>query len=157
VAIPPLPFRSTGVYLRVMPMIDAYIPEGALEQKAEAQLLRDLTEILIRLEGFDPANERARSVTWTFLHRPNVFVAGLPATKPRYRIVTTVPEGQYNDERRSGVVREVTEAIARAEGAPFDEVRLRVWVFPLEIPDGQWGGRGEIRRLPAILAAINGG
>ena len=61
-----------------MPMIDACIPEGALQPEAEAQLMRSLVDILIRLEGFDPKNEVARAVTWTLLHRPKVFVAGIP-------------------------------------------------------------------------------
>jgi hypothetical protein len=50
----------------------------------------------------------------------------------------------------------VTEAVARAEGRPVDEVSPRVWVFPTEIPDGTWGSRGAIFRLPAIHALLAG-
>jgi phenylpyruvate tautomerase PptA (4-oxalocrotonate tautomerase family) len=139
-----------------MPMIDASIPEGALDPAAEERLLRELTDILIRLEGFDPANERVRAVTWTFLHRPKVFVAGDVPALPPYRFILLVPEGQYDDEIRTAVVREVTAAVARAEGRAFDEVSPRVWVFPTEVPDGTWGGRGQIRRLPDILAYLGG-
>lgn len=99
---------------------------------------------------------RARAATWVFLLRPEVFVAGAPAETPRYRFVVTVPEGQYDDERRKGVVREVTEAVARAEGRRCEEVSPRVWIFPVETPDGTWGSRGEIQRLPAILARLQG-
>lgn len=137
-----------------MPMIDACIPEGALQPEAEAQLMRSLADILIRLEGFDPKNEVARASTWTFLHRPKVFVAGTAPAKPRYRFIVTVPEGQYDDSRRAGVVKEMTEAVALAEQGTFEEVSQRVWVFPLEIPDGQWGGRGAIRYTPDIVARI---
>lgn len=140
-----------------MPMIDVLIPEGALKPEAEAQLLKELTDILIRAEGFAPSNRIAQSVTWLFLHRPAaVFVAGAPSTSPRYRIIPTVPEGQYNDESRNALVKEVTEAVVRAEGGTFEEVAARVWVFPTEIPDGEWGGRGVIRRLPDIQAFIAG-
>lgn len=139
-----------------MPMIDAHIPEGALAPAAEATLLRELTDILIRWEGFDPANERARAATWTFLHRPTVYVAGEAPAAPRYRFIVSVPEGQYDDERRAGVVREMTEAVARAEGADVAVLAPRVWVFPLEVNDGRWGGRGAVRRLPDILAALEG-
>ena len=79
-------------------MLDAFLPEGALELNAELQLLNELTEILIRLEGFDRASERARAATWIFLHRPKVFVAGSPAVLPRYRFITSVPEGQYTEK-----------------------------------------------------------
>jgi phenylpyruvate tautomerase PptA (4-oxalocrotonate tautomerase family) len=139
-----------------MPMIDLCIPEGALAPDAEQRLLRELAELLIRLEGFDPENERARAVTWTFLHRPQVFVAGEPVRIPRYRIVLAAPEGQYDAKVRSAVVREVAEAFARAEGTPFDEVSKRVWVFPIEVPDGAWGSRGQVQRLPDIMAFLAG-
>jgi phenylpyruvate tautomerase PptA (4-oxalocrotonate tautomerase family) len=134
-----------------MPMIDAAIPEGALTADAEGRLMRELTDILIRHEGLDPANERVQSVTWIFLQRPSLYVAGVPTQKAVYRITPSVPEGQYTDEARAGLVRQVTEAIARAEGKPFDDVAPRVWVFPTEIFDGGWGGRGVIRRLPEIM------
>ncbi len=140
-----------------MPMIDVTIPEGALKPEAEERLIKELTDILLRAEGFDPGNERAQSVTFVFLHRPAaVYVAGSRATSPRYRIVPTVPEGQYNDEARKMLVKEVTEAVARAEGGKFADVAPRVWVFPTEIPDGQWGSRGVIRPLPDIQAFIAG-
>ena len=139
-----------------MPMIDAYIPEGALDPKAEARLMEELTEILIRHEGMDPSNERIRDVTWIFVHRPQVYRAGSRAASPIYRVTPTVPEGQYNDEARAGLVKEVTEAVARAEGGNFNEVSPRVWVFPTEIFDGGWGSRGVVRRLPDIMDYFGG-
>ena len=139
-----------------MPMIDALIPEGALDPQAEAQLMLELTEILIRHEGLDPTNERIREATWIFVHRPVLYRAGLPIKAPAYRITPTVPEGQYTDETRASLVKEVTEAVARAENMPFNEVSTRVWVFPTEIFDGGWGGRGVVRRLPDIMEYFGG-
>jgi phenylpyruvate tautomerase PptA (4-oxalocrotonate tautomerase family) len=140
-----------------MPMIDATIPEGALTPAAEARLLRELTDILITHEGFDPASKVAQAVSVVFLHRPAaVFVGGQACESPRYRIVPTVPEGQYTDASRQALVKDVTNAVVRAEGGSFEDVAPRVWVFPTEIPDGQWGGRGVIRRLPDIQAFIAG-
>lgn len=140
-----------------MPMIDVLIPEGALKPEAETRLLKELTDILIKAEGFDPSNQIAQSVTVIFLHRPAaVFVAGARSTSPRYRIVPSVPEGQYNDESRAALVKDVTEAVVRAEGGKFEDVAPRVWVFPTEVADGEWGGRGLIRRLPEIQALIAG-
>lgn len=77
-----------------MPMLDAYIPEGALSADAEKALISQLTDILLRNEGANPEDPRTREIAWVFLHRPaTVFVAGEPATAPRYRIVASVPEG----------------------------------------------------------------
>ncbi|MBN3788460.1 Tautomerase enzyme [Burkholderia sp. Ac-20353] len=140
-----------------MPMIDATIPEHALSPEAEARLLKEMTDILLRAEGFDPANEIAQSVSVVFLHRPaGTWVGGERSTKPRYRIVPTVPEGQYTDAARETLVREITAAVVRAEGGTHDDVSPRVWVFPTEMPDGQWGSRGVVRRLPDIQAFIAG-
>lgn len=140
-----------------MPMIDATIPEGALRPYAEERLLKELGDILIGHEGFDPANETAQSVTVVFLHRPvAVFVAGAPSAKPRYRIVPTVPEGQYTEASRKALVKDVTEAVVRAEGGSFEDVAPRVWVFPSEIEDGTWGSRGSIHRIADIQAFIAG-
>src|SRR5262245_5925867 len=84
-----------------MPMIDVTIPEGALHPDAEAKLIKELGDILIGHEGFDPANKVAQSVTVAFVHRPAaVYVGGEVAPAPRYRIVPSVPEGQYTAASR---------------------------------------------------------
>ncbi|KGS04888.1 tautomerase family protein [Burkholderia sp. ABCPW 111] len=129
-----------------MPMIDAYIPEGALAPQAEAQLMRELTDILIRHEDLDPDDPRVRDAAWIFVHRPTaVYRAGALAAAPIFRIVASVPEGQYTDAARASLVKEVTAAIARAEGTPADEIGARAWIFPTEIGDGGWGSRGSVR------------
>jgi phenylpyruvate tautomerase PptA (4-oxalocrotonate tautomerase family) len=140
-----------------MPMIDVTIPEGALKPEAEARLMKELGDILIGHEGFDPANKVAQSVTVVFLHRPAaVYVAGQRSPSPRYRVVPSVPEGQYTDASRRALVKDVTDTVVRADGGTYEEVAPRVWVFPTEIPDGQWGSRGVIRPLPDIQAFIAG-
>ncbi|TDG07131.1 Tautomerase enzyme [Paraburkholderia guartelaensis] len=140
-----------------MPMIDALWPEDALTPEAEARLVKELTNILIHAEGYDPGNRIAQGVTVLYLHRPAaVYVAGERSTLPRYRIVPSAPEGQYTDASRKALVKSVTEAVARAEGRPFEDVSPRVWVFPTEIPDGTWGSRGSIWTLPDIHALLEG-
>jgi phenylpyruvate tautomerase PptA (4-oxalocrotonate tautomerase family) len=135
-----------------MPMIDVYAQEGALLPEAESALLGRLTDILLTWEAFDPTSPEARAVSWAFLHRPAaVYVAGAPADAPRYKIVATVPEGQLDEDSRAGLVADVTEAVLDAEEGAWPRNSGRVWVFPLEIPDGQWGGGGRIARLADIL------
>ena len=140
-----------------MPMIDALWPEDALTPEGEARLVKELTDILIKAEGYDPANPIAQRVTVFHLHRPAaIYIGGERTNTIRYRIIPSVPEGQYTDESRRALVRAVTQAVARAEGRPFDDVAPRVWVFPTEIPDGAWGTRGAIWTLPDIHALLAG-
>jgi phenylpyruvate tautomerase PptA (4-oxalocrotonate tautomerase family) len=59
-----------------VPLLDAYTPEGALSADAERELLAKLSDLLLEYEGVDPGNESARHLTWVFVHRPEVYVAG---------------------------------------------------------------------------------
>ena len=67
-----------------------------------------------------------------------------PSKLPRYRIIPSAPEGQYR------------EAVVRAENTPFKEIAPRVWIFPTDVPDGEWGANGRITRLPDIHAMLVG-
>jgi phenylpyruvate tautomerase PptA (4-oxalocrotonate tautomerase family) len=138
-------------------MLDVTIPEGALPDRAEQQLLARLTDVLLEHEGADPSNPLARSVAWVFLHRPAaVFVAGEPEQEPHYRVVVTVPQGQFDDERRSAMVAAVTEAVLDAEEGTRRRDASRVWVFPTEMPEGTWGAAGRIARLADIVECVVG-
>jgi phenylpyruvate tautomerase PptA (4-oxalocrotonate tautomerase family) len=139
-----------------MPMLDAFIPEGALRPEAEARLVARVTDLLLQHEGVDPTNERGRSLAWVFVHRPTVFVAGAPASRPRYRLVASVPEGQYDDERRAAVVASMTDAVLDAEEGAHPREPDRVWVLTHEVPDGTWGAGGRVTRLPDIAAFVVG-
>ena len=141
-----------------MPMLDVYIPDGALTTEVEDDLVARLTDLLLTHEGVNPENARARELAWVWVHRPaRVFVAGKPADRPRYKLVPQVPEGQYDDQRRAAILAEATEAVLDAEeqmGRTRDP--NNVWVFHTEIPDGTWGGAGQIVRLGDIAALVLG-
>lgn len=140
-----------------MPMLDAYIPEGALPAATEKELLRTLTDVLLKEEGADPGNPAARNLAKVWLHRPAGFLhAGEEPDAPHYRIIASVPEGQFDDERRASMVAKVTEAILDAEDGRYERDPMRVWVFATEIPDGTWGGGGRIARLADIAAIVTG-
>jgi phenylpyruvate tautomerase PptA (4-oxalocrotonate tautomerase family) len=140
-----------------MPMLDAYIPDGALAKDAEQQLLSKLTDLLIVNEGADPANPQVRSIAWLFVHRPTeVYVAGARAELPRYRFVASVPEGQYDPARRQAMVSEITEAVLDAEQGAYDRDPARVWVFTPEVQDGTWGALGGIVTLADIATFATG-
>jgi phenylpyruvate tautomerase PptA (4-oxalocrotonate tautomerase family) len=139
-----------------MPMLDAYIPEGALMPEAERKLLGTCTDLLLEHEGGDPENETFRSLAWVFVHRHETYVAGAPAEAPHYRFVCQVPEGQYDEERRAAVTKAMTEALVEAEGGTWPDPVARVWVFTFEVPDGTWGGLGRVVTLPDIAEHVIG-
>jgi phenylpyruvate tautomerase PptA (4-oxalocrotonate tautomerase family) len=71
-------------------------------------------------------------------------------------VIASVPEGQFDPERRQKMVEEVTGAILDAEGGAYERDPLRVWVFPNEIPDGTWGAGGRIFTLGDIAGFVLG-
>lgn len=138
-----------------MPMLDAYIPEDALDPSSEKELVAKLSEILLEWEGADPTNPVARSIAWVFLHRPTeVYVGGDVPDEPRYRIVASVPEGQLDARRRQGMVEAVTKAVLDAEPEDRSHDPSRVWVFPNSVPEGTWGGGGQIFGLADIATFV---
>jgi phenylpyruvate tautomerase PptA (4-oxalocrotonate tautomerase family) len=140
-----------------MPMLDAYIPEGSLSDDAEKELVSKLTDILLRTEGADPTDPVARSIACVSVHRPaKVYIGAEAAEAPWYRIFASVPEGQYDDERRQAVVEQVTEAVLDAEHGAYERNPMRVWVFPNEVPEGTWGALGNILRLADIIGFVVG-
>ena len=140
-----------------MPMLDAYIPQGALTPQAEELLLSEFTDLLIRHEGADPANPQVRSIAWVFLHRPAaVLVGGSPAGEPRYRFIASVPEGQFDADRRQGMVEGITEAVLDAEAGAYERDPMRVWVFTPEVPDGTWGAGARVVTLADIATFATG-
>jgi phenylpyruvate tautomerase PptA (4-oxalocrotonate tautomerase family) len=140
-----------------MPMLDAYIPAGALSPTAEDKLLADLTDLLITHEGADASNPQVRSIAWLFVHRPEaVYVAGSRASAPHYRFIASVPEGQYDPERRQAMVQSITEAVLDAEDGEHERDPMRVWVFTPEIPDGTWGALGRVVTLADIATFATG-
>ena len=132
-----------------MPMIDLTVPRGALSDEAKAELMAALSRTVLKWEG--AGNKAAESIAWSFLHEPALAtVFGQPLTEPRYRLVVGIPQGLLDDEERLGMVAEMTDQVLRAEkgaAALTRDDRLRVWVLINEIPEGHWGGGGQIFRL----------
>jgi hypothetical protein len=117
-----------------MPIMDAFIPEGALTPSAEGRLMKELTDILVSLEGIEPENEQAREATVIFVHRPTVLAAAAPVRLPRYRFVPSLAKERDDHDALRLVEKAVIEAVARAEGTSFESARGRVWLSPWEIP-----------------------
>jgi phenylpyruvate tautomerase PptA (4-oxalocrotonate tautomerase family) len=143
-----------------MPMIDLTLPEGALSAEARDSLAERLTTTLLHYEGADEL-PFARQIAWVYFdERPagSTYVAGEPASEPRYRVLVTIPAGAItDDERKAGLVADITREVLAAEGAEDDGQAIRVWVFIHEVPDGHWGAAGRIFRLRDIAKLVGTG
>jgi phenylpyruvate tautomerase PptA (4-oxalocrotonate tautomerase family) len=77
--------------------------------------------------------------------------AGVPTDVPIYRVNATVPEGAMNEERKAGLVKDVTDLLLEADGGEPDP--LRVWVLIGEVPNGNWGAAGQVIDFAQLRAA----
>ena len=143
-----------------MPLIDVTLPEGALTEEQRNALGERLTNTVLKWEGAaDIPFSRQITVVY-FDERPagSIYVAGAQETEPRYRVLVTIPEGSItDDERKAGMVEEMTRDVVEVDGSEDETASFRVWVFIHEVPDGHWAGAGQIFRLRDIVKLARSG
>ena len=134
-----------------MPLIDLTMPAGTLDAEVRGDLVRTLGSTLLRWEGAPPT-DFFKSIMWVHVHElpaEAVNASGRPVAEPHFRIDVTVPEGALSDRRKEGAVKELTEAVLEAAELD-DSAAIRVWVLIHEVPDGNWGGAGQIVRFAQL-------
>jgi phenylpyruvate tautomerase PptA (4-oxalocrotonate tautomerase family) len=134
-----------------MPQIQLTVPTGSLTDEGRVTIQKTLAGVLLKWEGA-PDNEFFRAQAWSYLHE---LPAGAQTTAgddaPRFRVDVTVPAGALDDQRKSGLVEEVTQAVLAAAGLDAGE-SLRVWVLINEQADGTWGAGAQIFRYSDLVA-----
>jgi phenylpyruvate tautomerase PptA (4-oxalocrotonate tautomerase family) len=141
-------------------MIDVTLPEGALSEDKLGALGERLTNTILKWEGAAEIPFSRQITVVYFDERPagSIYVAGERETQTRYRVLITIPEGSIKDEeRKAGLVDEVTRDILEIDGSDDETASFRVWVFIHEVPDGHWGGAGQIFRLRDIVKLARSG
>jgi phenylpyruvate tautomerase PptA (4-oxalocrotonate tautomerase family) len=144
-----------------MPQIELTVPRGALPDDALDSVMADATTTLLRWEGAPVDSPGAREVSWGYVHEVDrTYHAGSPSSEARYRFDITVPAGALNEEKKNGLVADLTRLVLSAEGVDFDAdpaAGMRVWALVHEVPDGNWGGAGRTWKLREIAALVNSG
>jgi phenylpyruvate tautomerase PptA (4-oxalocrotonate tautomerase family) len=141
-------------------MIDVTLPEGALSADQRDALGERLTNTILKWEGAAEIPFSRQITVVYFDERPagSIYVAGEQEMQARYRVLITIPEGSISDdERKAGLVEEVTADILAIDGTDDEAASFRVWVFIHEVPDGHWGGAGRIFRLRDIVKLARSG
>ncbi len=67
------------------------------------------------------------------------------------RVQVLTPVGVLDSDKQLGVVKELTEIIARAGGD--SDIAQRTWVLLTESPEGGWGIAGDANTQADIAAA----
>jgi phenylpyruvate tautomerase PptA (4-oxalocrotonate tautomerase family) len=137
-----------------LPVIDVFVPRGALSPQAEKALLARLTDIALLAAGLE-ATSANRHETSVFLHRPaEVYAPGTAGASPGYLVFCSVAEGELREERRSALVADVRGAVLDAEHAARRASSARVWVFATEVPAAESGSRRSTRRIRRLAGMM---
>ena len=122
-----------------MPMIDVYAAEGTFSDKHT--LATNLADAVMRWEQV-PDLPLFRNNTAGFVHDlPDTSLANVNGESNYVRVQVLTPTGALDRDKQIGVVKELTEIVARAAGDP--SLAQRTWVLLTESPEGGWGIAGH--------------
>jgi phenylpyruvate tautomerase PptA (4-oxalocrotonate tautomerase family) len=132
-----------------MPMIDVYAVEGTFADKHA--LARDLAAAVMRWEQV-PDLALFRNNTAAFIHDLSAAsFSNVLGDSDYVRVQVLTPVGVLDRNKQLGVVRELTDIIARAGGDP--RLAERTWVLLTESPEGGWGVAGHANTGADLAAA----
>jgi phenylpyruvate tautomerase PptA (4-oxalocrotonate tautomerase family) len=145
-----------------MPIMQVHYPEDALDQRRKAALAQRLTDVLIAMEGgANTAGGRGfASVLFTPVARGDWWVGGrvddsFVAAPGRFLVHVTVPEGYMNAAHKSEVHAAVNAAIIDVAGDDGNPAAGgNVLVIIDEVPEGNWGARGQTISLARIAETV---
>ncbi|RKS79512.1 phenylpyruvate tautomerase PptA (4-oxalocrotonate tautomerase family) [Actinomadura pelletieri DSM 43383] len=144
-----------------MPFVELFVRKGSLDEDRRNEIGGRLVSEVMIAEGA-PDNEAARSISWLVVNEVDAwFVGGQavpPEEKPKYMVRVGVPAGSMNDDKRRDIVKRVTQVLADADTDPERFTgNTAAWVHINEVPEGNWGARGEIVRIEDIVALVTKG
>jgi phenylpyruvate tautomerase PptA (4-oxalocrotonate tautomerase family) len=142
---------------RQMPMIDVYSQPGTFPDKH--RLAQGLAQAVMRWEQV-PDIPLFSSNTAAFVHDlPEGSISDAAGEGNHVRVQVLTPAGVLDREKQLGVVKELTEIVARESGEPA--LQDRTWVLITESPEGGWGIAGHANTQADIVAqaraAVTGG
>jgi len=131
-----------------MPMIDVYAAAGTFADKHT--LARDLAAAVMRWEQV-PELPLFADNTAAFIHdMEQAAISNVAGDSNYVRVQVLTPVGVLDRDKQLGVVKELTEIVARAAGDP--SLTDRTWVLLAESPEGGWGIAGHANTNADIAA-----
>jgi phenylpyruvate tautomerase PptA (4-oxalocrotonate tautomerase family) len=132
-----------------MPMIDVYAVAGTFADKHA--LAKDLAAAVMAWEKV-PKLPLFQENTAAFVHElPADSISDVTGNSRHVRVQVLTPVGVLNREKQLGVVRELTDLVAKAAADPT--LAERTWVLITESPDGGWGIAGHANTGADIAVA----
>ena len=129
-------------------MIDVYCTAGTFSDKR--RLARELASAVMRWEAV-PEIPLFADNTAAFIHDlPAEAISNVAGRGDYVRVQVLTPAGVLDRDKQLGVVKDLTEIVARAAGDP--SLAQRTWVLLTESPEGGWGIAGHANTQADIAA-----
>jgi phenylpyruvate tautomerase PptA (4-oxalocrotonate tautomerase family) len=130
-------------------MIDVYAADTGIFSDTR-QLAQDLARAVMRWEAV-PEIPLFADNTAAFIHDLSAEAVSTASGRSDYvRVQVLTPAGVLDRDKQLGVVKELTEIVARAAGDPT--LAQRTWVLLTESPEGGWGIAGHANTQADIAA-----
>jgi phenylpyruvate tautomerase PptA (4-oxalocrotonate tautomerase family) len=130
-------------------MIDVYAAAGTFSDRN--RLAQDLARAVMRWEAV-PEIPLFTENTAAFIHDlPADAISTAAGSSDYIRVQVLTPAGVLDRAKQLGVVKELTEIVARAAGDTA--IAQRTWVLLTESPEGGWGIAGHAKTQADIAAA----
>jgi phenylpyruvate tautomerase PptA (4-oxalocrotonate tautomerase family) len=144
-----MPDEDRDTTIRRMPMIDVYSATGTFSDKN--RLAQELARAVMRWEAV-PEIPLFADNTAAFIHDlPGEAISTAAGRSDYVRVQVLTPAGVLDRDKQLGVVKELTEIVARAAGDAT--LPQRTWVLLTEAPEGGWGIAGHANTQADIAAA----
>src|SRR2546425_7691705 len=122
-----------------MRMIDVHAPEGPYKERRPRA--RALAAAVMKHEEVPPL-ALFKDNTAAFVHDlPGDAISNVSGDSNYVRVQVLTPAGVLDRQKQLGVVKELTEIVAKAAGD--QSLAARTWVLITESPDGGWGIAGH--------------
>jgi phenylpyruvate tautomerase PptA (4-oxalocrotonate tautomerase family) len=128
-----------------MPMLQVYFPAGSLIDERKAALAQRLTDVLLAMEGGAKTRGGRAFATVLFTEVPK---------SGKFLVRVSVPEGYMNSSQKSEVHSAVNAAICDVVGDRSPNQGANVLVIIDEVPEGNWGARGQTIGLAMIADTV---
>ena len=129
-------------------MIDVYAAAGTFAEKN--RLAQELASAVMRWEAV-PELPLFADNTAAFIHDlPGEAISTVSGRSDYVRVQVLTPAGVLDRDKQLGVVKELTEIVARAAGD--EAIAQRTWVLLTESPEGGWGIAGHANTQADIAA-----
>jgi phenylpyruvate tautomerase PptA (4-oxalocrotonate tautomerase family) len=145
-----------------MPIMQVHYPEGALDGERKSALAHRLTDVLLTMEGGakTPGGLGFASVMFSEVSGNDWWIGGRTdaahvAPPGKFLVRVTVPEGYMNKTHKTEVHAAVNSAILEVMGGvPDPNQGASALVIIDEVPEGNWGAKGQTISLAAIADAV---